>query len=401
MEAVVQKTGHGVKIIRRFVAILLVGLAVVSLFWPSVIAVGGTVRKDLKAEIDSLEDYIARNSYEIENRYGSVDTFAARQTSNYLFEYLYQSGERAKKAGDSETYETYSVAAGIIREFSTYLNRSIITDFFGTLYKAGKDLGLSFEEIREIIVQLPYFADKAEEMWPAEVKAYDGAIKGIKYGNIGYNALFFLVIALAAVAVVLMFLNKSKFWVVLFTIFAVLFAGVFIALWIFLLTKGVKLFIPGVSMFALPILAIAACIVYKRDKSYKGVFPKHEKKERPVARVEAPAVPAYEAYAPVAAPVFTPAPEPTFVPEEPVKEAEEIVEKTVEEAEETEEAVAEAVNEAVENWICPGCGAANDTDSKFCTECGTKKVEAPVCPNCGAPVREGVKFCTKCGAKLN
>ena len=61
MEAIVQKTGHASKLIRRFIAIILVGLAIVSLFWPSVIAVGGTMRKDLKAEIDSLTpQYVAR-----------------------------------------------------------------------------------------------------------------------------------------------------------------------------------------------------------------------------------------------------------------------------------------------------------------------------------------------------
>ena len=421
MEAIVQKTGHASKLIRRFIAIILVGLAIVSLFWPSVIAVGGTMRKDLKAEIDSLEEYVEKNRYELENRYGSVDLFTARQTYRYLFEYLYRSGERAKAAGDLDTYETYSVAAGIIREFSEKLNRNITTDFFGTLYRSGKDLGLSFSEIRKLVGQLPYFADKASEMWPAEVKAYDGAIKGIKYGNIGYNVLFFLVIALAIAAIVLMFMNRSKFWVILFTIFAVLFAGIFIALWIFMLVKDFHMFIPGVSMFALPILAIAACIVYKRDKSYKGIFPKREKKERPVARVEAPIQPAYEPYvAPVAAPVFTPAPEPepVFTPEpepvftpEPVKEAieaqpEEPVFVPAEEpapAEEPTPAEEPAAEEpAVEGWPCPNCGLINEADSKFCTGCGTRKPDAaPVCPNCGAPVREGVRFCTKCGTKLN
>ena len=51
-------------------------------------------------------------------------------------------------------------------------------------------------------------------------------------------------------------------------------------------------------------------------------------------------------------------------------------------------------------WTCT-CGAKNSMDSKFCTECGTKKpvIKKYVCDKCGWTPAEGeqVKFCPNCG----
>ncbi|MDY0234984.1 MAG: zinc ribbon domain-containing protein [Gudongella sp.] len=59
---------------------------------------------------------------------------------------------------------------------------------------------------------------------------------------------------------------------------------------------------------------------------------------------------------------------------------------------------------AVEGVKCPSCGTINDTEKKFCSECGTKlQQEAPqvrYCGSCGAEVEEGLKFCGECGAKV-
>src|SRR3954454_3984624 len=48
--------------------------------------------------------------------------------------------------------------------------------------------------------------------------------------------------------------------------------------------------------------------------------------------------------------------------------------------------------------ICAACGATNDADCRFCTECGGPL--APVCPQCSATSRPGSKFCGNCGAPL-
>ncbi|WP_298519923.1 M48 family metallopeptidase [uncultured Methanobrevibacter sp.] len=49
---------------------------------------------------------------------------------------------------------------------------------------------------------------------------------------------------------------------------------------------------------------------------------------------------------------------------------------------------------------CPKCGAVIDSDSKFCTNCGTKFENELKCPKCGFEVGAGDAFCMNCGYKL-
>lgn len=51
---------------------------------------------------------------------------------------------------------------------------------------------------------------------------------------------------------------------------------------------------------------------------------------------------------------------------------------------------------------CQSCGAVNESDSKFCGECGTLvqgESTIPSCHMCGAPMEGGAKFCGECGSK--
>lgn len=48
--------------------------------------------------------------------------------------------------------------------------------------------------------------------------------------------------------------------------------------------------------------------------------------------------------------------------------------------------------------VCPACGATNETDSKFCDECG--RPLGRNCPSCQGPNRPGAKFCQHCGYRL-
>jgi class 3 adenylate cyclase/tetratricopeptide (TPR) repeat protein len=48
--------------------------------------------------------------------------------------------------------------------------------------------------------------------------------------------------------------------------------------------------------------------------------------------------------------------------------------------------------------LCPACGTGNDSDRKFCGECGTPL--ARVCATCGASNPPTVKFCGECGTAL-
>ena len=60
---------------------------------------------------------------------------------------------------------------------------------------------------------------------------------------------------------------------------------------------------------------------------------------------------------------------------------------------------------AGEMRTCPGCGALNESDAKFCVNCGAElavpeKPEVMVCPECSAENKPEAKFCTNCGAKV-
>ena len=55
--------------------------------------------------------------------------------------------------------------------------------------------------------------------------------------------------------------------------------------------------------------------------------------------------------------------------------------------------------------VCPNCKAHNNSDAKFCMNCGSAIIievesEVKTCPTCNAPVKEGAKFCVRCGGKF-
>lgn len=59
---------------------------------------------------------------------------------------------------------------------------------------------------------------------------------------------------------------------------------------------------------------------------------------------------------------------------------------------------------------CPECGHENDSDSKFCTECGItfsdskerlQTSQKNLCPSCEAIVEKDDLFCPECGFKLS
>lgn len=55
---------------------------------------------------------------------------------------------------------------------------------------------------------------------------------------------------------------------------------------------------------------------------------------------------------------------------------------------------------------CPNCGAKNDSNVKFCANCGTKLVNdkeegVKICPNCQEKNIKDSEFCINCGTSLN
>jgi membrane protease subunit (stomatin/prohibitin family) len=66
--------------------------------------------------------------------------------------------------------------------------------------------------------------------------------------------------------------------------------------------------------------------------------------------------------------------------------------------------VAGAQEKSSATWTC-SCGRTNDTDSRFCPNCGSKKpvVRKLVCDKCGFTPKEGeqIRFCPQCGDIFN
>jgi uncharacterized membrane protein YvbJ len=50
---------------------------------------------------------------------------------------------------------------------------------------------------------------------------------------------------------------------------------------------------------------------------------------------------------------------------------------------------------------CKHCGAQNEDDNLFCTECGNELPKGMVCPNCGTFLDVGDTFCSNCGKKID
>lgn len=65
------------------------------------------------------------------------------------------------------------------------------------------------------------------------------------------------------------------------------------------------------------------------------------------------------------------------------------------------QSVASAVREAdsaAQGAPCPSCGEQNDTDAKFCKNCGAALRK--VCPGCGEQNDADAKFCDNCGHRF-
>lgn len=60
----------------------------------------------------------------------------------------------------------------------------------------------------------------------------------------------------------------------------------------------------------------------------------------------------------------------------------------------------EKLTQNQEGWTCK-CGNVNDSDAKFCDECGKPRSTKKICPKCGEENDDDAKFCSECGEKLN
>ena len=382
-------------LVRRFAAILLVVLAIVCLFWPSIIS---TVEDERDDKEDMYESYLdaqdgadrAKEKKErIRELKKSMD-FSTADAKAFMNAYYAHTDLQYKPDLSLSELRTMSTASWTITRLGDkYIPNASIDDF----------------------------SEQEEESFTL-----------IKITTILTNVAFFGMLAAGVGAIVLMVLNKNGAVNFIFLAFAVL--GTAAAVFFLIRSNAIAeeymdkdgSWGLGVSLFLMPIFALAACILYKRDKSYPGAFPKRTapayggcsdapRAERPAnngwadaAPSERPARPANNGWAD-AAPSERPARParpatnggwadamPSERPARPARpmtnggwtdaapserpaandwaEPESAAETQILDerpAEEPQPVAQETV------WYCKVCGTQNLPGAKFCPNCGTRK----------------------------
>lgn len=59
-----------------------------------------------------------------------------------------------------------------------------------------------------------------------------------------------------------------------------------------------------------------------------------------------------------------------------------------------------AAGEDTDRFQCPNCSSPQDSDAKFCDDCGTPIQTEKTCPKCNEPNDHDAKFCDNCGQEL-
>lgn len=209
--------------VRNILAIVLTVLAIVSLFWPSMIRYTNEAKEMNAQEREYMETQIEGITPEImQTQFGFSESDAKMMLKLYKF--------------------------ALATEFSFNCLRDMVTT---TWKMAGSPMAGQMEKDTTKIIIL----------------------------SIAMNVLFFGMIAAAAVAIVLYLLNRSRIGGIIFAVLAVLGA---IAALVYILyansNSGMAALTVGASMFILPIFAIAACILYKKEAK-KEIEPAEEAAE--------------------------------------------------------------------------------------------------------------------------
>ena len=376
MEVYVDKKKQNALLIRRFAAILLTALAVLSMFLP-MLGLNGEVR-DMFRQIkkDSGKSVKRVITEDLPGEYMN-DLIPA--DDRYLYRDYYEfMNERVQSIAKKVVVPAYEK----IEDNSLTLMEMCSAS--GLPSKAVSILTKKINDLEEIMDG--YVEDGSVSRVKADAFIDDFyKIKSFKTladiaGVVPY-VLFFIMLVCGVAAAVMYFLNRGKLFGVLFAVFAVLCAlmliGAIVVPKILLedtssvtesmsgsikdiiskVLEVAKGFVPGAGLIMMPVFALAAVIVYKRDKSYTGIFPKREKTRKPIVEDGPGSGPIADAY----------------------------------------------------GWVCPRCGFKNDNDSNFCCGCGASKAAhvqpetaEPVkyCSSCGAKQDPDAKFCLNCGTKI-
>ena len=312
--------------IRRFVAVGLMLLSILMLFWPSVIRING--------ESDA---------------WGSL-TEQMRESGKRQYGFRYANDWRSHQ----ERYSDRRVSESDYRE-AVEVGRESYDFLLDDSYNA------SFFRLRSFLPKLiKYSPDSDAQVISVVISAV-------------LNTLFFTILLFALASIPMMLFNKSKVFNILHVVFTFLTASVLLLAGLTgLIAKNipdtgieVSPINPGIATFLLPAFSLAALIVYKRVRV---------KKAAPVSQQPVYAQPPVSQQ-PVYAQPSTP---------QPVEDAPRNLwtcttcgAKNVASARFCETCGAENVPpKAPENgpWTCPVCGAENVASARFCEMCGTKRV---------------------------
>lgn len=368
-------------LIRRIIAIALMAISVACLFWPSMLTLKKEAKQELEERFLPEEDPEKKIEEKIEE----------------LYQYLEDENEYFRRAVGSD-----------LPKLS--IRKKDLTNQAKTAYGTVKDGALTADGLRKDLTAAAPLAEKAMDYFNKVIRLlknksakmtywekdyaseycevtlnelndvkekYEKYVPYVKIASIAYNVLFFAVIGFAAIAIVLMSFNLINLNPI-HTVFAFLCSGVFVAILVignFMLPEiepeiPEKLFLPGVSMILMPLLSLAACIVYKRDKT---------KKAKPAAAASVPQqtnAPRSYMQQPAVRPMTNAAPKPVQTAGKP-------------------------------DWTCRNCGSNNPARNAFCGCCGSQKPEeAPAsgtmfCTECGSRLNPGTKFCPICGTQQN
>ena len=232
-------------VVRRIIAVVLTLIAIGSLFWPSMFTYSEDTRELTERQEDHLRD-----------EYGASAKNLAKKILEETADQLERNGSvkgDAKKAAKDYVNILMNFLSG---KFSLFALRS---DASG-LYR----LATKYEVF--YLARTALGSMGVPERYAEEMKEAFTALM------IGMNVLFFTTLIFGVIAAVLYALNQTRAPGVIFTIMAFLCSLICLAVVIgcnigFKDDLGFALFAPGASLFLLPLLALAGCIVYKREKA--------------------------------------------------------------------------------------------------------------------------------------
>ncbi len=362
-------------LVRRIIAIALMALSLGCLFWPPMIALKSEYKEKLQDNLPS--DREAKDNLEEK----IDDIFESLEKANS--EFRYYTGSELPKLSITQSKA----------------NRDAMR-----IYRAVKDGGLSVFETRNAVSIAAAYAKKGEsflkqtenvferEMNQSGAYSYylydylEESLDGVKsmqekYGvyftaarvaSVAVNILFFGMIMSGVLAIVMMLLNQMNFNP-LHTVLAGLCVVAYAAV---ILVGNSKLpemnhsipddlLVPGAGLFLMPILSLAACIVYKSDRTKKSTY-------QGAGQIDRAAQPWQSNLR---------------YPEQqaPMRQR------------------------MTDEWTCNTCGTKNSADAAFCMNCGGRKpvpqkptggaFEAWTCAHCGTENLADASFYENCGAR--